>query len=53
MSQETRLGQEGRKGDTLKQNEKEMYISKIQAALEKTDARNLLIIYRFVLSLTK
>lgn len=53
MSEEKKLSQESRKEDTLKQNEKEMYISKIHTVLEKADGRNLLLIYRFVLSLTK
>lgn len=53
MSEEKRLSQESGKEDTLKQNEKEMYIREIHAALEKADGRNLLLAYRFILSLIK
>lgn len=35
MSEEKRLSQESGKEDTLKQNEKEMYIREIHTALEK------------------
>ena len=37
MSEEKRLSQESGKEDTLKQNEKEMYIREIHTALEKAD----------------
>ena len=53
MSEEKRLSQESGKEDTLKQNEKEMYIREIHTALEKADGSNLLLAYRFILSLIK